>query len=102
VDYFGFSGDGHYGRMNITTSTYYATGKTDRHPLAQREQDIDAFFHATELSRDFDWFRLRGSFLYASGDKILLMEKPRASMPYSRTPSLQGPTPAFSSVRIFL
>lgn len=69
VDYFGFSGDGHYGRMNITTSTYYATGKTDRHPLAQREQDIDAFFHATELSRDFDWFRLRGSFLYASGDK---------------------------------
>ena len=69
VDYFGFSGDGHYGRMNITTSTYYATGKTDRHPLAQREQDIDAFFHATELSRDFDWFRLRGSFLYASGDE---------------------------------
>jgi hypothetical protein len=69
VDYFGLSGDGHYGRMNITTSTYYATGKTDRHPLAQREQDIDAFFHATELSRDFDWFRLRGSFLYASGDE---------------------------------
>lgn len=69
VDYFGLSGDGHYGRMNITTSTYYATGKTDRHPLAQREQDIDAFFHATEVSRDFDWFRLRGSFLYASGDE---------------------------------
>lgn len=69
VDYFGFSGDGHYGRLNITTSTYYAMGKTDRHPLAQREQDIDAFFHATELSRDFDWFRLRGSFLYASGDE---------------------------------
>jgi hypothetical protein len=69
VDYLGFSGDGHYGRMNITTSTYYATGKTDRHPLAQSEQDIDAFFHATELSRDFDWFRLRGSILYASGDK---------------------------------
>jgi hypothetical protein len=69
VDYFGLSGDGHYGRLNITTSTYYATGKTDRHPLAQREQNIDAIFHATEISRDFDWFRLRGSFLYASGDK---------------------------------
>ncbi len=69
VDYFGLSGDGHYGRLNITTSTYYATGKTDRHPLAQREQNIDALFHATEISRDFDWFRLRGSFLYASGDK---------------------------------
>lgn len=69
VDYFGFSGDGHYGRLNITTSTYYANGKTDRHPLAQREQEIDAFFHATEVSRDFDWFRLRGNFLYASGDE---------------------------------
>jgi len=69
VDYFGLSGDGHYGRLNITTSTYYASGKTDRHPLAQREQEIDAFFHATEISRDFDWFRLRGNFLYASGDE---------------------------------
>lgn len=69
VDYFGLSGDGHYGRLNITTSTYYAGGKIDRHPLAQREQDIDAWFHATELSRDFDWFRLRGNFLYASGDE---------------------------------
>ncbi|WP_394672594.1 SH3 domain-containing protein [Limnobacter sp.] len=69
VDYFRLSGDGHYGRLNITTSTYYATGKTDRHRLAQREQNIDALFHATEISRDFDWFRLRGSFLYASGDK---------------------------------
>ncbi|WP_370263473.1 SH3 domain-containing protein [Limnobacter sp.] len=69
VDYFGLSGDGHYGRLNITTSTYYAAGKIDRHPLAQREQNIDAWFHATELSRDFDWFRLRGHFLYASGDR---------------------------------
>lgn len=69
VDYFGLNGDGHYGRLNITTSTYYAGGKIDRHPLAQREQDIDAWFHATELSRDFDWFRLRGNFLYASGDE---------------------------------
>ncbi|HEX4879282.1 MAG TPA: SH3 domain-containing protein [Limnobacter sp.] len=69
VDYFGLSGDGHYGRLNITTSTYYAVGKIDRHPLAQQAQDINAWFHATELSRDFDWFRLRGSFLYASGDE---------------------------------
>ncbi len=69
VDYFGLNGDGHYGRLNITTSTYYAGGKIDRHPLAQREQDIDAWFHATEVSRDFDWFRLRGNFLYASGDE---------------------------------
>ncbi|MCQ8896278.1 SH3 domain-containing protein [Limnobacter humi] len=69
VDYFGFSGDGHFGRTNITTSTYYATGKVERDPIAQRELDISAWFHATEVSRDFDWMRVRGSFLYASGDK---------------------------------
>lgn len=68
VNYYGFNGDGHYGRLNITTSTYFADGKIDRHPLAQREQKINALFHATELSRDFSWFRIRGNFLYASGD----------------------------------
>lgn len=69
VNYLGYSGDGHFGRLNLTTSTYYATGSTDRHPLAQQPQDIKAWFHATEVSRDFDWMRVRGSFLYASGDK---------------------------------
>lgn len=69
VNYLGYSGDGHFGRLNVTTSTYYATGTTERHPLAQQPQDVDAWFHATEVSRDFDWVRLRGSFLYASGDK---------------------------------
>lgn len=69
VNYFGYSGDGHYGRLNITTSTYLATGKVDHDVLAHRPLDIEAFFHATEISRDFDWFRLKGNFLYASGDK---------------------------------
>lgn len=68
VDYLGYSGDGHIGRLNLTTSTYWATGKVSRHPLAQRPLDINAFFHATEISRDFDWVRLRGNFMYASGD----------------------------------
>ncbi len=68
VDYLGYSGDGHIGRLNLTTSTYLATGKISRHPLAQQPQDIQAFFHASEISRDFDWVRLRGNFLYASGD----------------------------------
>lgn len=69
VNYFGYSGDGHYGRLNITTSTYLATGKVDHDVIAHQPQDIEAYFHATEVSRDFDWFRLKGSFLYASGDK---------------------------------
>jgi hypothetical protein len=69
VTYLGLSGDGHFGRLNISTSLYAALGRDERHPLAQRGNDIEAFFGATELSRDFDWLRLRGTLIVASGDK---------------------------------
>jgi hypothetical protein len=75
VTYLGVSGDGHLtswfpsSRLNLTTTTYIALGTDERHPLAQRRQTIRAAFHASELSRDFSWIRLRGSLLYASGDK---------------------------------
>ena len=75
VTYFGATFDGHLGfllpraRLNLSSSTYLAVGHDSRNPIAGREQDIRAFFHATELSRDFSWIRLRGNFLYASGDK---------------------------------
>jgi len=68
VTYLGYSGDGHFGRYGLTTSTYLALGRDDYNAIAQKPQDIEAFFHASELSRDFDWIRLRGNFLYASGD----------------------------------
>ncbi len=69
VTYLGYNGDGHFGRNNLTTSAWLALGKDERNPIAQQEQSIEAFFFASELSRDFDWIRLRGNFLYASGDK---------------------------------
>lgn len=75
VTYLGYSGDGHFGwlsdkyRINLSTSTYLALGRDQRSPLAERSQKIKAFFHASELSRDFSWVRLRGSFMFASGDK---------------------------------
>ena len=75
VTYFGYSGDGHLGmlsdryRLNLSTTSYAAVGKDNRSPLSQSAQDIQAYFHASELSRDFSWVRLRGSFLVASGDK---------------------------------
>lgn len=75
VTYLGYSGDGHFGwlsdkyRINLSTSTYLALGRDQRSPLAERSQRIKAFFHASELSRDFSWIRLRGSFMFASGDK---------------------------------
>lgn len=69
VTYLGYNGDGHFGRNNLTTSAWLALGSDERNPLAQKRQSIEAFFFASELSRDFDWIRLRGNFLYASGDK---------------------------------
>jgi hypothetical protein len=68
VAYFGYSGDGHLGRWNLTTSLYGALGRDERHPLAQRAQSIRAGFAAAELSRDFSWLRLRLNALFQSGD----------------------------------
>ncbi len=75
VTYLGATFDGHFGmifpswRLNLSSSTYLAVGHDERNPVAERPVDIRAFFHATELSRDFSWIRLRGNFLYASGDQ---------------------------------
>jgi len=68
VTYFGLSGDGHFGRTNLTASLYYAYGDQDRGVFTERGTDIRAAFAAAELSRDFDWTRVRLSALYASGD----------------------------------
>ena len=69
VTYVGLNGDGHFGRWNLSSSIYGAFGTDQRHPLAQRRQSIRAGFAAAELSRDFDWLRLRGNVLIASGDR---------------------------------
>ncbi len=69
VTYFGLNGDGHFGRWNLTSSLYAAIGVDGRSPLAQTRQTIRAGFTAAELSRDFDWLRVRGNVLLASGDK---------------------------------
>jgi len=75
VTYLGLTFDGHFGmlfpnwRLNLSSSTYLALGEDKNSPISERKSDIRAFFHATELSRDFSWVRLRGNFLYASGDK---------------------------------
>lgn len=68
VVYFGFNSDGHIGRLNITSSLYYAHGKQEDGPFNSEKTDISAFFAAAELSFDQDWIRWRGSMLYASGD----------------------------------
>ncbi len=69
VSYLGYSGDGHFGRLNLTTSLYYAIGKSNPGVFVDHKVDISAGFFAAELSVDFDWIRTRFSMLYASGDK---------------------------------
>lgn len=69
VVYFGYNGDGHFGRWNLTASAYYATGHESSGTFVFAPDQISAWFGAFELSRDFDWIRPRLSFLYGSGDK---------------------------------
>ncbi len=66
--YLGTAGEGHFGRLNMTHALYTAFGKDSFNPISASEQDIEAYFGALELSYDFDWFRVRGYGLYASGD----------------------------------
>lgn len=68
VTYVGYSGDGHFGRFNMTTSVYYAFGEEQPTLFVNQEVDISALFAAAEISMDFDWIRPRLSALYASGD----------------------------------
>jgi hypothetical protein len=69
IGYLGYSGDGHFGRLNLSASTYLAIG--EQRPTVFRDEDADvlAWFGAAELSVDYDWLRPRLSFLYASGDE---------------------------------
>ena len=68
VAYLGYSVDGHLGRYNLTGSLYEILGIEQQSVFNTRSNRVEAHFAAVELSRDFDWIRLRASGLYASGD----------------------------------
>jgi hypothetical protein len=68
VSYIGYNGDGHIGRWNLTLAAYYAFGSEEPATFSDLKSDISAAFFATEVSRDFDWIRLKCSFVYGSGD----------------------------------
>jgi Carboxypeptidase regulatory-like domain len=67
--YYGLTGDGHFGRLNITHAFYQVLGHDNFNEIAARRVDINAQMAAVELSLDRDWLRYRVSFFYASGDK---------------------------------
>jgi hypothetical protein len=66
--YFGWTGDGHIGKLNLTHAFYNVLGNDSFNQIAAQKTGIDAQFAAAELSVDRDYFRVRTSFLYASGD----------------------------------
>jgi hypothetical protein len=68
VVYLGYNADGHIGRLNLTASAYSATGQDRNSIFTGQPAHIQAWFAALEPSYDFDWIRIRGSALYASGD----------------------------------
>ena len=68
VTYLGYNGDGHFGRLNLTASTYLALGREQRGVFTDRARDIVTGMVAAETSVDFSWLRPRLSLLWASGE----------------------------------
>ena len=66
--YLGWTGDGHIGRWNLTHAFYQVLGEDQFNSLAGKRVDINAQMAAFEVSYDRDWFRLKLSGFYASGD----------------------------------
>jgi hypothetical protein len=69
VGYLGVNGDGHLGRLNLTNSYYYVTGRDERNPIAGRSVRVASHMAAVEASIDKDYLRFKGSFFWSQGDK---------------------------------
>lgn len=68
VGYFGWLGNGHIHRINVTHAFYQALGEDTFNPVAGRRVTVNAQMAAAELSYDKDWMRYRISAFYTSGD----------------------------------
>jgi hypothetical protein len=68
VVYLGYGVDGRIGRINVSAQAYGAFGEDRRNVFTGKNADIRSYFFAVEPSYDVDWVRLRGAFLFASGD----------------------------------
>jgi len=66
--YIGITGNGHFGRINLSNAFYQVLGHDDLNPIAGRRTRIDAQMAAVELSLDKDWIKFRLSGFFASGD----------------------------------
>jgi hypothetical protein len=95
VTYLGVNGDGHFGRWNLTSSLYLASGNDERNPLSQLKSSIRAGFFAAELSRDFDWLRARATAMVASGDSDPFDDKATGFDAIFENPQIAGADTSF-------
>jgi hypothetical protein len=95
VTYLGLNGDGHVGRWNISASGYYAFGEETPAAFVDAKTDISAFFAALEVSRDFDWIRLKGTAVYGSGDDDPYDDKSNAFDAIFENPLIAGADTSF-------
>jgi hypothetical protein len=75
VTYVGYNGDGHFGPLNVSLSTYGVFGQESRGTFVATPDQVRAYFGAAELSYDFNWLRLRGSAALQSADRDPLDNK---------------------------
>ncbi len=66
--YLGFSGEGKFGRVNISHSFYQAFGTDEFNGYSNKEVEINAQQAHVEVSYDRDWIRYKATLFYASGD----------------------------------
>ena len=66
--YIGITGNGHFGRINVSNAFYQVLGHDDLNPIAGRRVVLDSQLAAVEFSLDKDWLRFRASGFFASGD----------------------------------
>ncbi len=66
--YLGWTGNGHFGPINVNHAFYEALGTDSLNPIAGRAVTINAQMAAAEVSIDKDWVRYKLSAFYASGD----------------------------------
>jgi len=66
--YLGWTGNGHFGPINVNHAFYEVLGTDSLNPIAGRAVTINAQMAAAEISIDKDWVRYKLSAFYASGD----------------------------------
>jgi hypothetical protein len=66
--YLGWTGNGHFGPINVNHAFYEALGTDSLNPIAGRAVTINAQMAAAEVSVDKDWARYKLSAFFASGD----------------------------------